>query len=609
MPVGTQWVLVGEEDGETLRVEITSLDETEVVAGVTTRVIEEREWEGGELVEVSRNFFVRAPDGTVCYYGEDVDDYEDGEIVGHDGAWRAGENGNLPGILMPANPELGQVFQQEVAIGVAEDTAEITAVGETVTVPLGTFTDTIRFLESSPLDSGTSDKVWARDIGLLVDDVIERVSVVEVPLEEARIIIETNATDGDTGIQIFLDADGWDEMTVSAPNGETMVLVRGEGSIAELGLTEFFFESVEPELSELPLEELLALFPEGEYGFLGKTLEGDELVGTAVFTHAIPDGPVLLAPQEDAVVEPNEVVVSWAPVADPPGSQIVAYQVIVEGGDPEREFSVHVPASVTSVSVPAEFINPTTEYDFEVLAIETGGNQTISESSFVTAGDEGATAGRASGAPLPFDEVRIIFEQNSTDGDTGIQIFLDADGWDEIAVSDPGGETIFTVETDGSVGELGLTELFFESVEPELVELPIEELFDLFPAGEYQFTGTTLEGSALIGIAVLTHTLPAGPALLAPPEDEVVDHRNVVVSWEPVADPAGSQIVGYQVIVEREDPLRVFSVHLPATVNSVTVPEEFMEPETEYDFEVLAIETSGNQTISERSFETAAGGE
>jgi len=176
LPVGTQWVLEGEEDGAELRVEITSLDETEEVAGVVTRVIEEREWEDDELVEVSRNFFVQTADGTVCYYGEDVDDYEDGEIVGHDGAWRAGVDGALPGIMSPGDPQIGQSFQQEVAVGVAEDRAVQVAAGETVEVEFGTFTDTIRYEESSPLDSGTSEKIYARDVGLIIDDDIERVS-------------------------------------------------------------------------------------------------------------------------------------------------------------------------------------------------------------------------------------------------------------------------------------------------------------------------------------------------------------------------------------------------------------------------------------------------
>lgn len=177
LTVGTHWAFFGAVDGSPTRLVITALDETEVVAGVTTRVVEEREWQDEALVEVARNFFVQAADGTVCYYGEDVDEYQAGQIVGHDSQWRAGVDGALPGILLPAEPQLGQRFQQEVAIGVAEDRAELVAVGETVTVDFGTFTDTIRFEESTPLDSGTSVKIYARGAGLLVDDELERLSM------------------------------------------------------------------------------------------------------------------------------------------------------------------------------------------------------------------------------------------------------------------------------------------------------------------------------------------------------------------------------------------------------------------------------------------------
>ena len=124
---------------------------------------------------MSRNFFAQTTDGTVCYYGEDVDEYEAGEIVSHGGAWRAGVNDALPGILLPANPEVGQKFKQEVAIGIAEDQAEQVAAGESVTVGLGTFTDTIRYDETSALDNGMSSKVYARDIGILMDDTLERI--------------------------------------------------------------------------------------------------------------------------------------------------------------------------------------------------------------------------------------------------------------------------------------------------------------------------------------------------------------------------------------------------------------------------------------------------
>lgn len=174
LQVGQEWVL----EGGGVRIEITVLNETEDVAGVTTRVVEEAEFEDEEVVEISRNFFVQAPDGTVCYYGEDVDIYENGEIVSHEGAWRADGDENLPGIMMPADPKVGMVFRQEYAPGIAEDMCEIMAFGETVDTPAGEFTDTMRTQDWNPLeDPNEKDtKYYARGIGLIVDEDTELIS-------------------------------------------------------------------------------------------------------------------------------------------------------------------------------------------------------------------------------------------------------------------------------------------------------------------------------------------------------------------------------------------------------------------------------------------------
>jgi hypothetical protein len=161
LPVGMVQVL----EGPASKVQISVLDQTETVAGVVTRVVEEREWESGVLAEVSRNFFVQAPDGSVCYYGEAVDDYKNGKIVGHGGAWRAGVGQNKPGIIMPAQPAVGQVYQQEVAPGVAMDQAEHVAMGQSFTTPAGTFYDALVVKETPP-----STKRYQRGIGLIFDD-------------------------------------------------------------------------------------------------------------------------------------------------------------------------------------------------------------------------------------------------------------------------------------------------------------------------------------------------------------------------------------------------------------------------------------------------------
>lgn len=176
--LGRVFVLKGVEDGVQLRVRVSVLNKTEVVAGVTTRVVEERSWEDGELHEVAWNFFVQAPDGTVCYFGEDVNYYKNGRVISHEGAWRTGENGNLPGIAMPAHPAVGMTYAQERAPGVSEDQAEIVSIGKRARVPAGAYANTLRLRETSPLDPGmVGFKTYAPGIGLVKDDTLELVEI------------------------------------------------------------------------------------------------------------------------------------------------------------------------------------------------------------------------------------------------------------------------------------------------------------------------------------------------------------------------------------------------------------------------------------------------
>ena len=181
---GDQLVLEGEDDGETIVVQITVLNRQKVIVlrtpdgktlRIRTRVIEEREWEDDELVEVSRNFFARCEQtNDIFYFGEEVDIYEDGEIVSHDGAWRAGSGGAKPGIIMPGRYLLGSRYFQEIAPGVALDRGENTAMGLTVTVPAGTFHDCVEVIETSPLEPGSESlKLYCPGIGLVKDNEAE----------------------------------------------------------------------------------------------------------------------------------------------------------------------------------------------------------------------------------------------------------------------------------------------------------------------------------------------------------------------------------------------------------------------------------------------------
>ena len=161
--------LVLEDGGE--RLTITVLDETKVVAGVETRVVEERETEDGSLVEVSRNYFaISTRTNGVFYFGEEVEIYRDGKVAGHEGAWLAGVDGAGYGLMMPGQPLLGARYYQEVAPRVAMDRAEIVAIDATMKTLAGEFKGCLRVEETSPLEpSHAESKYYAPGIGLVKD--------------------------------------------------------------------------------------------------------------------------------------------------------------------------------------------------------------------------------------------------------------------------------------------------------------------------------------------------------------------------------------------------------------------------------------------------------
>lgn len=181
---GDQVTLEGEDDGEEIKVEITVKRGTRNITfrtpdgstkTVRARVVEEKEWKDGELAEISRNWFARCLEtNDVFYFGEAVDFYEDGRIVGHGGSWEAGVDGAQPGIIIPARFLLGARYFQEIAPGEAMDRAENVEMGLTVTAAGRTFRDCVKVLETSPLEpDDESVKVYCPGVGMVQDDDIE----------------------------------------------------------------------------------------------------------------------------------------------------------------------------------------------------------------------------------------------------------------------------------------------------------------------------------------------------------------------------------------------------------------------------------------------------
>ena len=209
----------------------------------------------------------------------------------------------------------------------------------------------------------------------------------DVLFADVDFFIEINSTDGDSGVQLLLDGEGWEKLEIENPNGKRLLNVKAKSSIKQQGLTEFFFESAEPSFEDQTLVEFLELFPEGVYTFEGVTTEHEGICGMALFTHDLPEGPEI-----DAELDGDgNMVISWTEVTesfDHPGVpereiEIDTYEVIADVGD--AEFRVLLTADDDQVTIPAELMAHVESGDqvkYEVLAKEESGNQTLSEDLF-----------------------------------------------------------------------------------------------------------------------------------------------------------------------------------------------------------------------------------
>jgi hypothetical protein len=221
-------------------------------------------------------------------------------------------------------------------------------------------------------------------------------------------------------------------------------------------------------------------------------------------------------------------------------------------------------------------------------------NDPVATDQAVGAASQNATASEAEDytGGEPFDDAEAFFEFNTTDNDLGLQIFLDAEGWRQVTVRDPSKRKIVQIAANGPLSEIGITELRFEGAEPSPAEV-----LALFPPGDYEFGGKLVEGGKLFSVAELSHDFLPAPTF-SPSGGQVVDPNNTVVTW---SAPGAEEV---EVIIEDEESGRVLDIIVPGDIDSLTVPAEFLEPDTEYKLEILAIAENGNRTIAEGFFMT-----
>lgn len=182
---GTTFIYEGKEDKKSTHEEFTVTNETKTIQGVQTRVVHDVVWTNGKITEDTFDWFAQDDAGNVWYFGEDSREIKNGKIVSREGSWQAGVDGARPGIVMEANPQAGDKYQQENAPGIAEDQAVVVKINASICVEYGCFTHVLVTKETSPLDPGVVEKkYYAPGVGQIKslvtqggDEVSELVSI------------------------------------------------------------------------------------------------------------------------------------------------------------------------------------------------------------------------------------------------------------------------------------------------------------------------------------------------------------------------------------------------------------------------------------------------
>ena len=165
--------LAGHEEGQGYEAQIVVLDETKSItwAGGTTDtlVARHRSYLEGELIEVAMDYYAQGDDGSVWYFGEDVTYYEQGKVTSHEGSWLTGQDDALPGLLIPADPQVGLVFWSEdvAAQGISERN-EIVEIAATIDTPAGPRTDGL-IISAFQDDGTTEEKTYVPSLGVVLE--------------------------------------------------------------------------------------------------------------------------------------------------------------------------------------------------------------------------------------------------------------------------------------------------------------------------------------------------------------------------------------------------------------------------------------------------------
>ena len=167
---GTTFYYRGEKDGVPSSNIVEVTDQIKRIQGVDTTVVHDRVFERNVLVEDTFDWYALDSKGNVWYFGEDSKELApDGTVISTEGSWQAGVNSARAGIIMEANPHVGDRYFQEFAQDVAEDQAQVLSVNKTTCVRYGCFDDLLLTKEFTRLSPGEVEhKYYAPDVGFIL---------------------------------------------------------------------------------------------------------------------------------------------------------------------------------------------------------------------------------------------------------------------------------------------------------------------------------------------------------------------------------------------------------------------------------------------------------
>lgn len=185
---GTKFIYEGETEDGTERNEVYVTDQIKEILDIPCIVVRDRVWVDDELIEETFDWYAQDKDGNVWYFGEDSKEYEDGELESREGSWEAGVDGAKPGIIMEANPQVGDSYRQEYYEDEAEDMGEVLSLNESVSVTYGSYENCLKTKDFTPLEPDVIEhKYYAPGVGFVLEIMVEggseRIELVEITTE------------------------------------------------------------------------------------------------------------------------------------------------------------------------------------------------------------------------------------------------------------------------------------------------------------------------------------------------------------------------------------------------------------------------------------------